>query len=179
MKERTKSLLQVLMMVAIGISLILLGIYLKPKKTIVESEILEQELPDTVPKFFSLTAKEGLKEALVYYDIQYPDIVYTQAILETGHFTSNGCLRHNNLFGLYNSEAGRYHRFDHWIESVTAYKEWIQRRYKPPEDYYKFLQRIGYASDSNYVNKLRNIVKNESGRSKGVSLERDSTVTGQ
>lgn len=44
----------------------------------------------------------------------------------------------------------------------------IQYRYKedikkPPnnEDYYNFLHRIGYAEDKDYINKIKNIVKDE------------------
>lgn len=120
--------------------------------------------PDTIaspPVFMSKSANEGLREALEFYDIHHPDIVYAQAILETGRFESNIYQRYNNLFGLYNSKANRYCRFNHWTESVIAYKEWIQRRYKPPEDYYKFLSRINYASDPNYISTLRHIVKQE------------------
>lgn len=116
------------------------------------------------PVFFQKPVKEGLKEALVFYGIQHPDIVYAQAILETGHFQSYGCLEDNNLFGLYNSRDRKYHRFDHWTDGVIAYREWIQRRYKPPEDYYKFLQRIGYAEDPNYINKLKQIVNSNDKR---------------
>lgn len=131
--------------------------------------------PDTIaspPVFINKSAKEGIREALEFYDIQHPDIVYAQAILETGHFKSAGCVKHNNLFGLYDSKAKRYCRFNHWSESVVAYKEWIQRRYKPPEDYYEFLSRIHYASDPTYVSKLKQIVKKENDKRR--YTERDS-----
>ena len=114
--------------------------------------------------FHSKSPEDGLMEALIYYEVQYPQIVYAQALIETGNFKSNLCLNSNNLFGLYNSSRGRYHRFDHWTESVVAYKNFIQRRYKPPEDYYKFLQRIGYAEDPNYISKLKKVVKNNDTR---------------
>lgn len=114
-----------------------------------------------VPVFHKQPAKDGLKAALIHYEVKFPEIVYAQAVLETGHFKSVGCLRHHNLFGLYNSKDKRFHRFNHWTESVIAYKEWIQRRYKPPEDYYKFLSRIGYASDPTYISKLKQIVKKQ------------------
>lgn len=113
---------------------------------------------DLTPVFMSKSADEGLIEALEYHNIHHPDIVYAQALLETGNFTSEGCLVHNNLFGLYNSRTKRHCRFNHWSESVIAYKEWIQRRYKPPEDYYKFLVRIRYASDPQYIQKLKQII---------------------
>lgn len=127
-----------------------------PNKTITTSDTITLR-----PKFMDQTPKEGLRDALEYYGIHHPDIVYAQAILETGHFKSVGCLKHNNLFGLYNSRAKRYHRFEHWTESVVAYKKWIQRRYKPPANYYTFLKRIHYASDENYISKLKQIVQYE------------------
>nr|DAI45433.1 MAG TPA: Mannosyl-glycoprotein endo-beta-N-acetylglucosaminidase [Bacteriophage sp.] len=119
----------------------------------------EPSPPDTVPSFYSKTPQEGLWEALIYYDIKHPEIVYSQALLETGHFKSKGCTRDNNLFGLYNSRKKRYCEFSHWAESVKAYKDWVQYRYKSPNDYYEFLQRIGYAEDPNYITKLKQIVK--------------------
>ena len=116
--------------------------------------------------FFSKSPQEGLMEALEYYGVKHPKIVHAQAVLETGHFKSDLCLNDNNLFGLYNSKRGKYHKFDHWTESVIAYKDFIQYKYKPPEDYYKFLQRVGYAKDSNYISKLKRIVnKNDTRRS--------------
>lgn len=108
------------------------------------------------PSFMHKSPREGLWEALEYYHIHHKEIVYAQAILETGHFKSGGCRKGHNLFGL---RGKHYHRYKHWSESVKAYKEKIQSRYKPGEDYYKFLKRIHYAEDSNYINLLRSIVK--------------------
>ena len=98
-------------------------------------------------------------QACVYYDIHTPEVVIAQAILETGHYRSEGCKKDNNLFGLYNSYKKEYFKFDHWTESVKAYKNMIQYRYKDGEDYHMFLDRIGYAEDSLYNNKLKNIIK--------------------
>ena len=84
--------------------------------------------------------------------------MYTQAILETGHFTSAICQNRNNLFGLYNSSKKEFYSFEHWSESVRAYIDFIQYRYKPPNDYYEFLDNIGYAEDPEYINKLKRIV---------------------
>lgn len=106
--------------------------------------------------FMHKSPKDGLWEALEYYDIHHKEIVYAQAILETGHFKSGGCRKGHNLFGL---RGKHYHRYKHWSESVKAYKEKIQSRYKPGEDYYKFLKRIHYAEDPNYINLLKSIVK--------------------
>lgn len=177
MKERTKDALRVFLMLFISSSILVIGYMTKGKADTISIEVPPS--PPPKPQFFDKPAKEGLREALVYYDIQYPDIVYAQAILETGHFQSVGCVKYHNLFGLYDSKRHRYHRFNHWTESVIKYKEWIQKRYKPPEDYYKFLNRIGYASDPRYVNKLKSIIKYESERSKGASVAKDTIVTRQ
>lgn len=51
-------------------------------------------------------------------------------------------------------------------ESVVAYLDYVQYRYKPPNDYYEFLSEIGYAEDPNYINKLKGIVsRNDKRRS--------------
>ena len=110
------------------------------------------------PEFLLKSPEEGLIEALDYYDVKHPNIVYAQAILETGHFRSRVCREYNNLFGLYNSRTKSYYKFDHWSESVVAYLNFIQYRYKSPNDYYKFLSDIGYAEDPEYINKLKRIV---------------------
>lgn len=113
------------------------------------------------PEFLKSTnPKEDLLEVLHYYDIKHPEIVYAQAILETGHFNSRVCKEYNNLFGLYNSRTKDYYKFNHWSESVVAYINYIQYKYVPPNDYYEFLINIGYAEDPLYVTKLKKIVKN-------------------
>lgn len=123
------------------------------------------EVADTIineqPKFFYQTPKEGLEEALSYYGLEHKDIVYAQAVLETGHFKSKACLKYNNLFGLYDSKNHRYYTFDHWKDCVIAYKEWIQKKYQPPDNYYAFLEEINYATDKEYISKLKSIVNKE------------------
>lgn len=155
MKDRAKSFLEVVLMLIINLVVITL-LYIQEGKASEPNECT----PDTIsePEFISQLPSEGLISALEYYEIKHPDIVYAQAILETGYFKSSVCINKNNLFGLYNSKKNEYYSFNHWSESVLAYREWIQKRYKPPEDYYDFLQRIRYASDPQYVYKLREIV---------------------
>lgn len=112
------------------------------------------------PDFFSKSLQEGLMEALEYYGVKHPQIVYAQAVLETGHFKSDLCLNDNNLFGLYNSKKHRYHTFDHWKDCIIAYKEMIQYKYKDGDDYLNFLKEIGYAEDPEYICKLKELIKN-------------------
>ena len=168
MRERVKDLIKVTLMVGLSILGITFMYNLESNYISSNHEVISYADPPIVTDtiipilgFMDKPAKEGLQEALEFYGVKHPDIVYAQAILETGHFKSTGCLEHNNLFGLYNSKAKRYCRFNHWSESVVAYKEWIQNKYKPPEDYYKFLSRIHYAEDPAYISKLKQIVKKQ------------------
>ena len=119
-------------------------------------DVLRLEQPE-----FLLSEKpdDDLMAVLEYYNVKHKNIVYAQAILETGHFRSKVCREYNNLFGLYSSRSKDYYKFNHWSESVVAYLNYIQYRYKPPNDYYKFLEEIGYAEDPQYITKLKNIVK--------------------
>lgn len=112
------------------------------------------------PDFFSKSPQEGLMEALEYYKVKHPQIVYAQAVLETGHFKSDLRLNGNNLFGLYNSKKHRYYTFDHWKDCIIAYKEMVQYKYKDGDDYLNFLKEIGYAEDPKYIYKLKELIKN-------------------
>ena len=107
-----------------------------------------------------LTPEKDLYSTLLSLHVQCPEIVYAQAILETGNFTSNVCIEYNNLFGLYNSKVGDYYRFDNWMDSVVFYIENIQSKYRPQNNYYQFLENLGYAQDPSYIDKIKEIVSN-------------------
>lgn len=112
-------------------------------------------VPDLViiqSDFKKLSAKEGLKDALLYYEIKHPEIVYAQALIETGNFTAKNCMRKNNLFGL--MQGRKLRTFNHWSESVLYYKKKIQSRYTGG-DYYAFLRKIRYAASSTYTRALK------------------------
>ena len=154
MKQKVFNIL--ISLVVLGLGVVVLSDHYKgdrpPDPQILDVVKLEQ------PEFLLKSPEEGLIEALDYYDVEYPNIVYAQAILETGHFKSKVYKEYNNLFGLYNSRTKSYYKFDHWSESVIAYLDFIQNKYRPPNDYYKFLLDIGYAEDPEYINKLKIIV---------------------
>jgi flagellum-specific peptidoglycan hydrolase FlgJ len=96
---------------------------------------------------------KNLKSEIHRNRIKYPDIVLRQAILETGHFKSYNCTERNNIFGFRTSE---YLVFDSWQDCVKYYKDWQDRKYKGG-DYYLFLKDVGYASDPEYIEKLKHI----------------------
>lgn len=97
---------------------------------------------------------ERVYNECVLQNVLHPEIVTKQFILETGNGTSRACLEYKNLFGL-TGKNGLY-KFDHWKESITAYKDWVQYKYKSG-DYYNFLDSIGYAEAKNYTKVLRTI----------------------
>lgn len=108
------------------------------------------------PKVAKLTLNEkNLKAEIAKHNIPHPEIVLAQAKLETGHFKSSVCKKHNNLFGL--RKGNKYRHYDHWTESVVAYKKLISSRYNGG-CYYAFLNRIGYAGDPKYTNRIKELV---------------------
>ena len=69
---------------------------LPPPEKVMEYTSLEY-IPDTF-------SEHNLKIALVMANIQHWEIVYKQAKLETGNFTSYSFRKRNNLFGFYNGK---------------------------------------------------------------------------
>ena len=100
----------------------------------------------------------NLAKVLEQYHVKYPKIVIAQALLETGYFTSRVCWECKNLFGLRRPSDGRYYEFERWEDSVKAYRDYVQYKYKGG-DYLQFLNQIGYAEDKSYVLKVRQIAK--------------------
>ena len=88
-------------------------------------------------------------------DIQQPETVMRQAILETGWMRAPFLMKRNNLFGFRNTT---YLVFDEWQDSVAYYKAWQDKHYRANEhqDYGAFLKSIRYAS-AGYTEHLRKI----------------------
>jgi len=97
---------------------------------------------------------ESLRTHLNASEVHHKEIVLRQAILETGWLTSYSCKNRHNLFGF--RYRGEYLEFDSWQESVDYYQRWQKRHYKGG-DYYKFIKDRGYATDPDYITKLKHI----------------------
>lgn len=110
--------------------------------------------PSTEYPPFTLSV-ENLKIALENAGVQHADIVLRQAILETGWFKCTKCsLSRNNIFGFWYKK--QYIKFDNWKDCVAYYKRWQDRHYSGG-DYYVFLKKVGFATDPNYVKRLKSI----------------------
>lgn len=100
--------------------------------------------------------QENVLYWLNYFEIQYPEIVLAQSIQECGwKYDSYRAQNMNNLFGFETSTGALM--FGHWIGSVIYYKKW-QDIYYQEGDYFDFLEKYGYAADTLYMKKLRQIV---------------------
>jgi len=103
---------------------------------------------------------------LAYFNVQHPDIVKKQMYLETGNLTSEICRFNNNLYGMRLPKARQtavayitmngYPGYSTYIESIRCYSLWQEKYYKGG-DYYSFLLRSGYATDTAYICKLKNV----------------------
>lgn len=142
---------------------IVLGICAEKQLNKSKNTITEASLADSVsvkleqPEFmlYNIPNDSLVFMACKYYGLKHDSIIVTQAKLETGNYQSYQCKVNNNLFGLYNSSKKDYYKFNNWWESVEAYKNMIQYRYKNEENYYLFLSKIGYAEDPDYISKLK------------------------
>jgi len=98
--------------------------------------------------------KESVYEYLISINCKHPEIVTAQSVLETGWYKSYSCRTRHNLFGL--RYKHQYLIFDNWKESCDAYLSKVQYKYTGG-DYYRFLDSIGYAVDTNYIYNLKRI----------------------
>lgn len=113
-----------------------------------------------------------LFKKLVFETCQQPEYVVSQAILETGWFSSRAFKEHNNLFGMKHNKRGFarnkgeiYASYDHWTASVLDYSKWQEKRYNGG-NYLNFLDSIPsggkyyrYAQDPDYREKLVAIIQ--------------------
>lgn len=139
----------------------------------------KQEYVEVVDTSF-LQAKELndsiLYLALLHYEVKHPRAVLAQAKLESGNYTSSHCRNRNNFLGLYNSRRREYFKFNHWSECILAYKDMIEYKLREGEDYYQFLDRIGYASSSNYIDLVKEIEKQIQFNDKGLVTSKNKCV---
>jgi len=101
-----------------------------------------------VKEFKALTI-ENIRIELKKLGVKHSAIVIKQVNLETGNLKH---VKDNNLFGFYGSEG--YLKFKTWQDAIAYKKRWQDKKYHGG-DYYDFLVRVKYASDTNYIKKLK------------------------
>lgn len=144
-------------------------------------------------KLLQLFNNDVVKLELLYFEIlenkiEHPDIVFAQAILESGHMKSKIFYENNNLFGMRMPEKRPsialkenkgYAVYDCWVSSIKDYKifqDFLFRRNKKTRDeYFNYLGRT-YAEDSNYVFFVKKII-NENEKILTLDCEKINTYT--
>ena len=129
----------------------------------------EKQVQSIIKTQNDVLTKRGLYEQIIKYGIKFPDIVFVQAILESGEFTSKLFKSANNLFGMKvpsKRESAKigvtqsgYSKYEDWRYSVYDYSLWQDHMLKTRDDitkkqYFALLGRV-YAEDPQYVNKLK------------------------
>lgn len=114
----------------------------------------------------------SLYKTIVDMDILFPDIVFAQAVIESGNFTSKLTKVNNNIFGMRlprrrettaigESKSG-YAIYCSWIDSVKDYLHWqnyfMKGKEMSREEYLSLLDRV-YAEDERYVSVIRKKIK--------------------
>lgn len=113
-------------------------------------------------------SKEKFMAYLHELNVRFPEIVYAQAVLETGNFQSEVFRANHNMFGMKEaaSRATTNHGtnlnhavYHHWREAVLDYALY-QCSYlsdlHSKEAYYNYLSQH-YAEDQTYVDKVKEI----------------------
>lgn len=116
---------------------------------------------------------ETLYKEICGFGIKYPEVVFAQAVLESGNFKSDLCRNSNNLFGMkmpkrretlaIGKRKSNYAIFNSWTDSVNDYLLWqnfvLERNdIQSKNDYLKYLHKV-YAENKNYVSLLKKIMK--------------------
>lgn len=157
---------RILLVLLFGISLgVLLGINFN------ETSFLEHEkIVMLMEKEKDEFSEEKLLEYLEQINVKFSDIVFAQAVLESGNFKSKIFLTNNNLFGMKlaakRPTLAKGVEFDHafydsWRDCVLDYA-FYQARYlsniKTREDYFRYLE-ANYAEDPQYLHKVQKLIK--------------------
>lgn len=132
------------------------SMYYKPVKTEIQLQTQPIEKVVTFDSIKHTTLNDAnLMKELIRQGVQHPEIVLAQAQLETGFYRSDVCKKYNNLFGLRHKNG--YYKFNNWQESVTAYRDYVQYKYRGG-DYFAFLEKIGYAEEPKYTQYVKSLI---------------------
>lgn len=117
-----------------------------------------------VPLPEDVFSPEALEEYLSELNIRHADIVYSQAKLESGNFSSRIFKENNNLFGMKmarqrattaTGESRGHATYSSWRQSVDDYAMYYNKYLSrlSRSEYIEYLGR-NYAQDANYTKKL-------------------------
>lgn len=123
-----------------------------------------EKIPIAILDSKSQFTEEKLKLKIQELNLKYPDIVYAQALLESGNFQSGIFINNHNLFGMKVASTRpttalrtelSHAFYSNWESSVLDYALWQTTfaRGLSKEQYLNLLNDI-YAEDNSYKEKL-------------------------
>ena len=129
----------------------------------IEEENNEPLIIETI----NTTLLDSIYDEIINLEIEHPDIVFSQALLESDYASSDLFISNNNLFGMKasgsrattsDSIVNGYKWYSNWRESVVDYALLQMAFYRGLNEsqYYTRLSN-NYAQDSKYVHKLKSI----------------------
>ena len=141
---------------------------ISPSDTENSSEEVKQDTIESVDLIF----KDSVALFIKQMNMQHPDIVLAQAIVESGNFKSNIFIENNNLFGMkeplsrntvaLGTKNGHAY-YKNWQHSVIDYALYQSSYFfNNKRDYGRndYLERLSrsYAQDPNYINKIKKVL---------------------
>lgn len=140
----------------------------KSHHSIIDEQFIDESL--------SVLSYNSLYKTIVDMDIMFPDIVFAQAVIESGNFTSKLTKVNNNIFGMRlpkrreTTAIGKgksgYAIYCSWVDSVKDYLHWqnyfLKGKETTREEYLLLLDRV-YAEDKRYVSVIRKKIKEHKG----------------
>lgn len=133
--------------------------YGTPSESYANNVSTNYELEFTPINVYNYIKKVGIKN---------PDVVFSQCILETGHFSSPVFEQNHNLFGMREAKIRpttatgtnlKHATYDNWMKSVDDYKLWQDNhdlsKIKTDKQYLNFLGSCGYAEAKKYKQTLK------------------------
>ena len=111
--------------------------------------------------------------ALLLNNIKFPEVVYSQIMLESGNLTSRLTKKNNNILGMtvaskrettaLNKESNGYAKYSNWLDCILDYKLYqdyvfSKTHIKNASQYIAYLHR-NYANSPSYKAKLTKMVK--------------------
>lgn len=122
-------------------------------------------------------SEEKLISKIKELNFRFPHIILAQAKLETGYFKSQSFVNGNNMFGMKQAKSRAntaqgtefgHASYDTWKESLYDYALYYNaylNKLRTESQYYSYLSQ-NYASDPEYVSKLKNIIERENLKNK-------------
>jgi uncharacterized FlgJ-related protein len=153
----------------IGVSLIVITLFVINNSGVVKKDYSEAEIKLIMLKHNEFT-KDKLIDKIQKLNFRFPHIVYAQAILETGNFTSAVFKENNNMFGMREAKVRitvssgtnlNHAYYNNWEESLEDYAYYYSTylsKIKTEEEFFTYLSQ-NYAESGDYVKNLKNVIE--------------------